>query len=1334
MKKLLLLIISFGILAAKAQNLIAPVTISVPANPPANISAWATQMPPFMITAQSKLRNGQVPPEVVESKILVTIRSGGALVCGAFTPATAPASVFTAPLKNWTGTAALALLGKECTLPPGTYELCVQFYTMNAAGNGLLGEACKTFTIADNKPQNYTAPQNIMPADGKKLSAEEAKLPILFRWTPVLPRPKEDIVYKLKLIEMRNGQSKMQALRENQPIAEQEIKNTTQATVKLAQRYNGLIWYVEAVGTERLQGGQPKSYGKSEATVIQASQNLTSCQCGTWSSNILFDYYPAGLSGGNSLPNQSVACNGTYNVQQNSAVFFGNTNFSCNAPCTHGEVADVYKPNTSTPFLTDAGYGSIAEMPLTECGTYKMVLKPSCWDGGVETHCPVNCTVFFNVQCVQACNCIDIKSGISCHGTMNGVPAYSIIDTITNTCNKAITAWTITSSSGHLDAPPSPQSLGTGVNLPFESMLVNASSGIQVLTYTFTFSDGTQCKVMKDATLPNCNTSCSYTCHTSLTVSPLGGGANIIATPAAAISLECGKSYDFGPLLICTPANSSVGIRSAKVYDAGNVTPAWVSASFLLGGSGILAPPAGTTGTFYIKYYWGTVANPKCDSSVYTMNISCLPLPVCGCGQWNGISLSSVDANGMPVTETKNCSDSFEITPAVSFTIIPDYTCNNNVNCPVSYKYDVFTPSGTQLYVDVDYSTIVPAEMNDCSGYYKIVIKPTCGNQACPPCTVYLKRSCPPCTCSANDSLTCSKPGALLKLHCSDTLLVQPQDKFNAFSKVFSGGGGPACTLTSSAKLYDPAGNIINASTASSSIAWPVPFSFTQCGGVYRFVFKASCGGVLCDSCTYYVKVDCPCHCSSNDSAAYSLNGVAGKIKCSDTLKVFSTDVFNSFSKSYNCSYPTVCNATATATIYNQAGGIIGTSTNGQFTWPNGKSFTGCDSVYRIVFSGTCGGDNCQVCNVYIKVKCPPPPCSCGGWDPITYKAVTGAGTIASGGNLTVQQNVLYKFGTRLNCNPTGNSICVPGKYSYIIYDGSVVVAQGLLNSLLLNYSFPECGKTYKVVFKGTCSGVECDSCWFNVYVDCCGAGDMKLFTVTGLPVSLSNCIQPGNYKINVVNATPVPATINYQLISMPDGIVMSSGAFPYSASGYSITIPYYVCGAKQGFTIVCDWNNKNCKDTLSGKICEPPCCSYVTPGNHSQVVSGPPPNRVSNFNVCFVTPSMPLLFNRIKVQLIEITVNGSAMPRPQANIQVVNLQLPSVTGNVIPAVTSPGNALWFNAVNKPALQTSLCFKGTIFLGAGSPMPGTVRYKLRFTFYRQNGTCAEQVCESDIQF
>jgi hypothetical protein len=293
MKKLLFLILNFCFIAAMGQNLIRPITISLPPNPKANTADWATAIPPVMIMAQTRMDSGRISPVVAESKILVTIKMGGTVICGSYNQQSAPQSNFNSATKTWSGAAINTLLGKDCILKPGSYELCVQFFSLKAVGTDfgsgfgsgfnivILGEACKGFTIADAKEQSYSPPQNILPVNGKVFTEQEANMPIMFRWTPVVPKPEGDVLYKLKLIEILPGQNKTEALRTNTPFDILEVKNNTQTSYKLSKRITGLYWEVEAESVERGQGLKPQSYGKSEATsftvVSQPSAMMAQC-------------------------------------------------------------------------------------------------------------------------------------------------------------------------------------------------------------------------------------------------------------------------------------------------------------------------------------------------------------------------------------------------------------------------------------------------------------------------------------------------------------------------------------------------------------------------------------------------------------------------------------------------------------------------------------------------------------------------------------------------------------------------------------------------------------------------------------------------------------------------------------------------------------------------------------------------------------------------------------------------------------------------------------------------------------------------------------------------
>lgn len=249
-----------------AQNLnyINPITINLPTRPPANTELWGSGTSPFVIVTKSTRAD-------VEGRVLVTVKKGGSIVCGSYTPITAPQVEYGPPgVKTWSGVAANALLGTNCILPGGDYELCVQFY--GKQGMPLLGESCKPFSIATTPVNNsYQPPQNILPADGAIIKEGDARKPITFRWVPVVPKPQGNVVYRLKVWQLMQGQNANAAVKANTPVIEKEITNATQAQLNLSEWKCSepceFVWNVEAMDKENGQGN--KSLGTSAPSAFK---------------------------------------------------------------------------------------------------------------------------------------------------------------------------------------------------------------------------------------------------------------------------------------------------------------------------------------------------------------------------------------------------------------------------------------------------------------------------------------------------------------------------------------------------------------------------------------------------------------------------------------------------------------------------------------------------------------------------------------------------------------------------------------------------------------------------------------------------------------------------------------------------------------------------------------------------------------------------------------------------------------------------------------------------------------------------------------------------------
>ncbi len=232
MKKPLLILLLLATTRLFAQtNPITAITITLPTNPDAFAGNWGNAASVFTISASARLTGGRIDPSVEESKILVIIKKNGAKICGSYASTNAPATKFRTASREWNGAEAIALLGKGCSLAPGDYELSVQFFAGGAKPVALSEEKIKPFTIRGNDQQAYQPPQPVVPATSTALVEADIKKPIIFRWTPVIPKPATPVIYRLKIWQLTQGQNGPQAIKANQPILTKDVDNITEAVI-----------------------------------------------------------------------------------------------------------------------------------------------------------------------------------------------------------------------------------------------------------------------------------------------------------------------------------------------------------------------------------------------------------------------------------------------------------------------------------------------------------------------------------------------------------------------------------------------------------------------------------------------------------------------------------------------------------------------------------------------------------------------------------------------------------------------------------------------------------------------------------------------------------------------------------------------------------------------------------------------------------------------------------------------------------------------------------------------------------------------------------------------
>jgi hypothetical protein len=276
LNKLLLLLFCFAYTSVLAQpgapaqvNII---NFTVKQKLPADVSTWNT-VPAGLILVAKYMGQGNVQG----TKLVLQIKKGGSRICGNNISTANMLDPFST--RNFNANELTGAFTQCPKLAAGNYTLCAQFFGENR--KEISAEACREFIVEDavQVQESYSPPQNITPGNGKIFKAEELKGPVTFRWTPLVPKPQQPVTYRLKVWQLMQGQTGVQAMRSNTPVVEKEVNNITQAVV--TNIYTGpckppylcdFVWQVQALNKE----GKPMGSGNgmSELWSFAVSQYI----------------------------------------------------------------------------------------------------------------------------------------------------------------------------------------------------------------------------------------------------------------------------------------------------------------------------------------------------------------------------------------------------------------------------------------------------------------------------------------------------------------------------------------------------------------------------------------------------------------------------------------------------------------------------------------------------------------------------------------------------------------------------------------------------------------------------------------------------------------------------------------------------------------------------------------------------------------------------------------------------------------------------------------------------------------------------------------------------
>lgn len=128
-------------------------------------------------------------------------------------------------------------------------------------------------TITISLPAN---PDASRIANGAMLKETDILKGLTFRWTPVIPKPKDPVTYRVRVWQLMQGQNGTQAMKANQPIITKDVDNFMVTISSLtsgpckAPYLCSFIWNVQALDRE----GKPVggNNGTSEASSFSISQ------------------------------------------------------------------------------------------------------------------------------------------------------------------------------------------------------------------------------------------------------------------------------------------------------------------------------------------------------------------------------------------------------------------------------------------------------------------------------------------------------------------------------------------------------------------------------------------------------------------------------------------------------------------------------------------------------------------------------------------------------------------------------------------------------------------------------------------------------------------------------------------------------------------------------------------------------------------------------------------------------------------------------------------------------------------------------------------------------
>lgn len=226
MKKICFVLCAIAIFNNAAAQIITNLIVS--GTPPATLSEWSNRKETlvFQVQAGQGLR--------IDYKIKTEIKLLDGTVVGKNDLAKASIYTLGSTAVLYSASEVLALenmlfsgkhksaMEKTGKLLSDNYQICVRLVRATDF-TPVSDEKCRTFYLA-----GLQLPILMKPAADEELDAKMANTVIIFRWTPLVPRPATPVTYRLMVFEVLQNQNPVQAMRSNMPVLNTDVISVTQ--------------------------------------------------------------------------------------------------------------------------------------------------------------------------------------------------------------------------------------------------------------------------------------------------------------------------------------------------------------------------------------------------------------------------------------------------------------------------------------------------------------------------------------------------------------------------------------------------------------------------------------------------------------------------------------------------------------------------------------------------------------------------------------------------------------------------------------------------------------------------------------------------------------------------------------------------------------------------------------------------------------------------------------------------------------------------------------------------------------------------------------------------